>query len=961
MAKGRIQIYYQNTVGLAVPCAEVRYRLLDLRDNRVAASGVTDATGHTGWVDTLASEPVIALRVGVLATPSPLPRQNTQYRLEVMNVLTGEYEAPDLHVTQKHALLRFMAVAHTAEITERIRVRPYFQIRFEMKGGKAQPLANAPYMAYTTDTKGKKLVAKDIDNKPIKGNTSVKGLTPRIYCEEQVWFTFNLPDGSPISRDTRVLTPMVKGQSPALYELDVKNQVAVSSPGEGTKAQVSGKSSVPAVLNVEDEELLLLTPQVWKEFEELSGKIESTLAAQHQARFNLTKALESKSPEEISASEKALGLAEDKVKELLNKNFKQAADLKEVVVYESYDKGLHHRKGESSGRGGWRRRYIPAKKYEEMKAKRIKGIPIKIEFKAKAGVKGQPFEAKREAKLEKVKGTDIDLEKFKESFKKITTAAKVEKKLLEDKAWILDMGGEDFASIVRESDQVEVEKAAQWLRLVGGAGASAEGSWDPKSGKVKGQLQGNLAGKVVLYEGKYIWRMQLPSRNGWQMHVEGEDLGAILFEISCELYGFVGAKASLAGCVGVSIDASGKTQVKPEGRDRGDSYAKNFDKKSGLPRFEPAALSERPPKDVNGASLQVEAFAGVEGGIVPAGALLWLPPETKKPSELAKLSLDAAASAGAGANAQLHIYYASGRFRIKASARLCWGVGAKGAVDFVVDVAKMLELVMWIHSQLLNAGFIKLVYIQRDAFIALSQLVFAVVTEDSDLGRWLKPRVDSIELEYQRMLKRLENARARNQMVNNINKRPSWLIYATPETRGMLLHAITRHYPETHLRDAPKVEGLLDPQVHFLDQHKEAVLNILGPVHTRAEWSNVFQHMSESSVKLGDEDAGQREGDVCRFLDYGWSLNGDLGAVFAKMNSQPGWQPEKGRVGNSYLEKYLDKRSKLMKTFPKGYRVAGFDSKRFDMLCGLNGCMHEMFAQVEPAEALEEWAPHHLV
>ncbi|OLG48073.1 DNA repair protein, partial [Xanthomonas oryzae pv. oryzae] len=231
--------------------------------------------------------------------------------------------------------------------------------------------------------------------------------------------------------------------------------------------------------------------------------------------------------------------------------------------------------------------------------------------------------------------------------------------------------------------------------------------------------------KLILFEGKWVHTLSIPSTKGWQMNFGGMDLGAIVFQLACELYGFVGAKASMTGAVGVSYSGN-KATVQPQARDRTDSLASNFDQTHGLPRADlgdppgpngaasrrmvPASLNETAPSDMNGMSVNAEAFAGVEGGLTPAGELHWLPPEQTKPVAFARLSLDVAVSAGAGASAQLNIYYAQGKFRVKASARLCWGVGAKGAIDFVVDAEGMLEFVKWVYYQLAHAGFKTLVY-----------------------------------------------------------------------------------------------------------------------------------------------------------------------------------------------------------------------------------------------------------
>jgi hypothetical protein len=48
---------------------------------------------------------------------------------------------------------------------------------------------------------------------------------------------------------------------------------------------------------------------------------------------------------------------------------------------------------------------------------------------------------------------------------------------------------------------------------------------------------------------------------------------------------------------------------------------------------------------------------------------------------------------------------ADGKFRIRAAARLCWGLGAKGALEFTVNGAKVLQFAKWVSYQLLNSGF----------------------------------------------------------------------------------------------------------------------------------------------------------------------------------------------------------------------------------------------------------------
>ncbi|WP_271002374.1 hypothetical protein, partial [Listeria seeligeri] len=72
------------------------------------------------------------------------------------------------------------------------------------------------------------------------------------------------------------------------------------------------------------------------------------------------------------------------------------------------------------------------------------------------------------------------------------------------------------------------------------------------------------------------------------------------------------------------------------------------------------------------------------------------------------------------------------------------------------------------------------------------------------MGKALAQTIDEINDRFDRLQGRLQRASARDALVNRINSKPDWLIYATPETRGMLLYAVTRHYPESHARNLPE-------------------------------------------------------------------------------------------------------------------------------------------------------------
>jgi hypothetical protein len=244
-----------------------------------------------------------------------------------------------------------------------------------------------------------------------------------------------------------------------------------------------------------------------------------------------------------------------------------------------------------------------------------------------------------------------------------------------------------------------------------------------------------------------------------------------------------------------------------------------------------------------------------------------------------------------------------------------------------------------------------LVYFEKDAFAALSRLMLLCVGEGSPLAPRIETLSKSINESFGRFLEQIDEAQARQAMVDNINRGPEWLIYATPETRGMLLFQITRHGTPSHLRDIPSAnlsESTL--QVHYLATHKQAVCKIMATVLTASCWDNVMQHMTPRGTK-SSKSAGNNEGDLLRFLNDGISL-ADLPPLFQALNesasvAKPA-STKKG-VGNKYLDTYLQYRGALREKFPKGYRIASMDSTEFQMYPSDENAQHPQFGIIRTA------------
>lgn len=917
--QGTFRLYYRD-VSVEIPCVGVTYQITK-SSGLVVASGQTDNRGETKAFNGLFDDDIYELKVRADAGNWSAPK-----------TITGADSSPEIELP---------GPATKGAKLQKVRLSPFYKVRF-IQHPDRKPIADAKYTAYALNSDGKEAIARDANGKTITGKTNGDGETPEIFCSSALVFKFEVP-GTPVKVPTRKLQPLFPGQQWSIYEHVFKSVKVMTAPSATNQANISGKTSLPAIISPQDDELILVGQSDFEDFEEVTGQLDKIIAAMHGAKLDLSRALESGHQSTIEAAEKALAGAEDKVKTELNKNFSKSADLKEVVTLETRNAGKNSAGGQTIG---LRRRYIKTDKYMQLRNSRINQKEYKLNVKFAAGATKGSGE---------IQPKSLNVAALKDSFKTITQSLKLSPKWEADPKTfnLLELAGNEYSDTIVQSETYQVEAQAQWLRLVGCAGANADIDWKGK----KAQIQGNLQGKLVLCEGKITGQWAAPSLKGWMMELAGEDLGAIRFLIEVSLYGFAGAKVVASGAVGITLE-QGKQVAKAIKNEPKESFAKLIDPKANLPKFDARAPYDS-ANDLNGVKFELDAFAGVEAGITPAGKIQWLPPQEKDFVSFAEVSATIAGNAGAGLSASLAVYYFGGKFRVRAAARLCWGLGAKGALEFTVDASKIGEFVKWLHYQLLHAGFRKMLNIEQLAFRRLSQLLILLINEGylPVDAKNIQRAADDIDTAFQKLNASLEIAQQRNALVNNINRSPHWLVHATPETRGMLLYQITRHGMPSHARNLPEIGGsLVNPEVHYLPNHKKAVCTIIKTIQTAAEWDNVMQHMTAEGIK-SSRASGQNEGDVVRFLNNGLSLAEDLPSIFDAMNRMvppPAGQPtndksDKPSSGNSHLDDYLKCRGKLMDKFPKGYKVAVLDTPAFDMLAAMDGNYHPQFAEIQTA------------
>ena len=357
MAAGKFKLYYKNG-NEEYACVAVRYQV-ESSGMAVMASGMTGADGQTETFST--------------------PIDGGRCTLKVYDATTSGWTRPDIYDEPGSACeVTFGPVADNNLTLQRVRVKPYFDVRF-LTHPERRPMAGAKFTAYGLDANGREAVAQDlVRSSAVKGQTDAKGGTGIVYCASNVVFKFEVP-GTPVKVASKRLTPMVKGQDTAFYEVPFKTVRATTAPAVDHQAHLAGKTSAPLLISPQDEELIMVPQSDYDEFEEMSGRLEKIMEASHLARLDLSRALDAQSATDVAATEKALKLAESNVKTELNKNFAKLADLKEVVTLESYSKGKSSATG--AGEFGLRRRYLKTDKYLELKNKRINKTEFKITIK----------------------------------------------------------------------------------------------------------------------------------------------------------------------------------------------------------------------------------------------------------------------------------------------------------------------------------------------------------------------------------------------------------------------------------------------------------------------------------------------------------------------------------------------------------------------------------------------------
>lgn len=691
-------------------------------------------------------------------------------------------------------------------------------------------------------------------------------------------------------KESEWLEPITCVDKQVIHPIVFPLTTGTTNPNPDNKVSLGASQKPPIVINPRNNEVLVLPPAVYAEFDRQTKILSEAVKKVHESNAELTRAIQDRKLDEIKELESRLNINQEKAIEKINGEFQQYSELKEVWVVESTGKT-----NQSASKYNLKRRYLKVTEYEELKRQR-RNNEIRADI---IDLSATQYTPQRHAQIQS-------------SFEKLGQQLLTAKGSIgsEEKAvynLIGGLGGE-IAKEYKNSHDINVSTEAQWMRMV--AGASGEGMISASSKGVTMKLGGDASTKWTLFEGVKEWRKFYPCESGWKLELENYDLGTIRFLIGAELAGFSGANLGISGNLSVDITHQGTTQMltamvrQPER-----SMSQMFDRQ-GKPMFQPAQgslkmIAANQENAKNQANAGIKAFAGVQVQGKLKGGVEWFKPNNDKGGEGEFVSIAAAAlgggvSMGAGAEGQFQIGYdeLSGNFKILVAAHLCWGVGAKGVAEFTVGSEHILNYLGFIKLQLLQAGFRTLIYIHAQAFSLMAQVLAYCIGENHPVTEG----VQILANEYINWVNRLDIDQGRLKTANNINsaKGREELIYATPETKGILLYAVT-HWSS---RTAPIFDiyvSFSEREVQFFPARKTAVINILKTCVTTAEWQNTIQHIHPQGTKLNFAQFGKVEGDLIRFLNYG-SDNKYAEDIIRCINSGIEYE---GQNINQWLKDYL--------------------------------------------------------
>lgn len=773
--------------------------------------------------------------------------------------------------------------------TKSLKFKNYAMFKFVLSNNK--PVANIKYQIFGVG-----------ENKPIvnakPSPADTKGFTQLANTYRRVYLKYFVGDKEIDSQQYNTITCV---DPQVIYQIIFPASKSTTNPNVTNKASLASLKKPPIIINPHTNEVLVLPPSLYQEFDKKTSVLAKAVEKVHQSSADLRRAIQERDIDQIRKMEERLNIDQQEAVSKINGEFLARNDLEEVWIAET-------EVNKTGPKTNLLRRYLKPAAYEKLKNSRVND-ELRVEISNSSGQSGVTSPGNIQ------KSFDAISSKLLNAKGEIGSDEKAVYNL------IGGLGGE-ISEQYRNSHGIDVSQEAQWMRLV--AGGKGEAELSASSQGVKLNVSGDASAKWTIFEGKKEWRKFYPSESGWNMEFENFSLGEIRFLIGCEVSGFSGANLGIAGNLSIDITHQGTTQVITAVAREPQRSIANMMNRQNRPSFKAGEgdleLMQATKENKNTANGEIKAFAGVNISGALKGGIEWFDPGIDGESKaqfvtIAIASLGSGVSAGVGAEGQFQIGYsaASKTFRILVAAHLCWGVGAKGTAAFDVGADHLMNFAGFLKSQLGYAGFRTLAFVNSASFLMLSQALAYCIGDNHTLTK----NVRSVSTEFLQWINRLDIDQGRLQAARRVNSNTGRreLLYATPETKGILLYAVS-HWTD---RTAPILDirvslSLTSAEVDFFPERKTAIINVLATCITEAEWKNTIQHIHPRGFKLSESELGKVEGDLVRFLNYDKLENQKINDERAKtiihcINKGI----EYGGELNVWLKKYIEYRKGVKK------------------------------------------------
>lgn len=819
--------------------------------------------------------------------------------------------------------------------TNRLKFKNYAMFQFVLSNNK--PVANIKYQIFGVG-QDKPIVHLKPSPADAKGFTQLANTYRRVYLK---YFIGDKEHDSQKYNTITCVDPQV------IYQIIFPASKGTTYPNATNKASLSSLKKPPIIINPHTNEVLILPPSLYQEFDKKTSTLAKAVEKVHQSNANLRRAIQERDIDQIREMEGRLNIDQKEAIDKINGEFQARNDLEEVLIAEQVVEN-------GKTKTNLLRRYLKPANYNKLKNSRL-NEELRVEISNAANQNGV------ENPNNIQKSFDAISSKLLNAKGEIGSDEKAIYNL------IGGLGGE-ISEQYRNSNGIDVSQQAQWMRLV--AGGKGEAELSVSSQGVKLNASGDASAKWTIFEGKKEWRKFYPSEYGWNIEYENYSLGEIRFLIGCEVSGFSGANLGIAGNLSIDITHQGATQVITAVAREPQRSIANMMNRQNRPSFKAGEgdveLMQETKENKNTAHTEIKAFAGVNISGALKGGIEWFDPGIDGESKpqfvtIAIASLGGGVSAGVGAEGQFQIGYsaASNTFRILVAAHLCWGVGAKGTAAFDVGTDQLMNFAGFLKSQLGYAGFKTLAFVNSASFMMLSQALAYCIGDDHKLTK----NVRVLSEKYLDWIDQLDVDQGRLQTARRVNSNTGRreLLYATPETKGILLYAVS-HWTD---RTAPILDiriglSLTSVEVDFFPERKTAIINILATCITEAEWKNTIQHIHPEGLKLTESQLGKVEGDLVRFLNYDKLENEKVNDERAKTIIHCINQGiEYGGDLNKWLKKYIEYRKgvKKIQNHRNYMLVRNQDDYRFKTFEEMQDYENDLGQQVLMASNLETLAP----